>query len=85
MFATVRVYSDPEPGILALPEGAIQRDRTRQFVFVQRDPQTFEVRDVKVSESNGKQVKVLEGLREGEIVVTKGAFVLKSELLGSQI
>ena len=73
MFATVRVYSDPEPGILALPEGAIQRDRTRQFVFVQRDPQTFEVRDVKVSESNGKQVKVLEGLREGENVVIKGA------------
>ncbi|MGH7257674.1 MAG: efflux RND transporter periplasmic adaptor subunit, partial [Nitrospiraceae bacterium] len=85
MFATVRVYSDPEPGILALPEGAIQRDRTRQFVFVQRDPQTFEVRDVKVSESNGKQVKVLEGLSEGDIVVMKGAFVLKSELLGSQI
>ena len=85
MFATVRVYSDPEPGVLTLPEGAIQRDRTRQFVFVQRDPQIFEVRDVKVSESNGHTVKVLDGLREGELVVTKGAFVLKSELLGSQI
>lgn len=85
MFATIRVYSDPEPGMLTLPEAAVQRERSRLFVFVQREPGTFEVRDVKVSESNGQVVKVYDGLTEGELVVTNGAFVLKSELLGSQI
>ena len=30
-------------------------------------------------------IKVLDGLLEGESIVTKGAFVLKSELLGEQI
>lgn len=85
MFATVRVYSDPEPNVLVLPEAAVQRERDRRFVFVQREPQLFEVRDVALGESNGREIKVLDGLREGEPVVVKGSFVLKSELLGEQL
>jgi membrane fusion protein, heavy metal efflux system len=85
MFATVRVYSEPEHGVLLVPAAAVQRERERQFIFVQTAPQIFEVRDVKLGESNGEAVKVLDGLHEGEPVVVKGAFILKSELLGDQI
>jgi cobalt-zinc-cadmium efflux system membrane fusion protein len=85
MYATIRVHSLPEPGVLMVPEAAVQRERDRRFVFIQRDAQTFEARDIKVGESNGEVVKVLEGLQEGEPVVVKGAYVLKSELLSDQI
>jgi membrane fusion protein, heavy metal efflux system len=85
MYATIRVYSEPEKGVLIVSEMSVQHERDRTFVFVQRDPQTFEVRDVKLGDSNGQVVKVLDGLREHESVVTKGAFVLKSELLGEQV
>jgi cobalt-zinc-cadmium efflux system membrane fusion protein len=85
MYATIRIYSDPERNVLVVPESAIQRDRDRRFVFVQRDPQSFEVRDVKLGQSSGDIVKILDGLTEGESIVTQGAFVLKSELLGEQI
>ncbi|MBI4002197.1 MAG: efflux RND transporter periplasmic adaptor subunit [Nitrospira defluvii] len=85
MYATVRVYSEPEPNVLLLPESAVQRDRDRQFVFVQREPELFEVRDVQLGESNGKQIKVLAGIQEQDPVVVKGSYVLKSELFGSQI
>ena len=85
MFATIRVYSAPETGVLVVPEGAVQRDRDRKFVFVQRDAHTFEPRDVRLGESDGQMVKILDGLSEGDAIVTKGAFVLKSELLGEQI
>ena len=85
MYATIRVYSEPEKGVLIVPEMSVQRERDRTFVFVQRDPQSFEARDVKLGDSNGEVVKVLDGLREHESVVTKGAFVLKSELLGEQV
>ncbi len=80
MFATVRVYSAIETGALLVPETAIQRERDRTFVFVRRDTQTFEVRDVSVGTSDGKMVKVISGLAEGEPVVVKEAFLLKSEL-----
>jgi cobalt-zinc-cadmium efflux system membrane fusion protein len=85
MYATIRVYSLPEPGVLIVPEAAVQRERDRRFVFVQRDAQTFEARDVKLGDGNGEVVKVLDGLQEGEPVVVKGAYVLKSELLSDQI
>ena len=38
MYASVRVYSEPEPNVLLIPEAAVQRDRDRHFVFVQREP-----------------------------------------------
>ncbi len=85
MYASVRVYSEPEPHVLLIPEAAVQRDRDRQFVFVQREPTLFEARDVKLGSSNGQDIKVLDGLLEGESIVTNGSFVLKSELLGEQI
>jgi cobalt-zinc-cadmium efflux system membrane fusion protein len=85
MYATIRVYSDPEPDVLAVPEQAIQRERDRKFVFVQRDDESYEVRNVTLGESNGEVVKVTGGVREGDKVVTAGGFILKSELFGEQM
>jgi cobalt-zinc-cadmium efflux system membrane fusion protein len=84
MFATVRVYADPEAALL-IPAGAVQRDRGEAVVFVQLDPQRFERRPVKLGEESREMVKVLDGLQESDRVVTKGAFVLKSEALEHQL
>jgi len=85
MYATVRVYSPLERDVLTVPETAVQRDRQKQFVFVQRDAETFEARDIKLGVSNGERVTVLDGLSQGEQIVTNGGFILKSELLGEQL
>lgn len=85
MFATIRLSSEPQPDRLAVPETALQRDQDRIFVFVQRDAETYEVRDVQIGESNGTFTTILGGLSEGDPVVTHGAFVLKSELLKKQV
>jgi cobalt-zinc-cadmium efflux system membrane fusion protein len=81
MFATIRVSSEPAPDVLVVPEAAVQHDRDRSFVFVQKEPGVFEARTIKVGEKNGTVAEVLEGLQEGESVVKEGAFTLKSELL----
>ncbi len=85
MYATIRMYSTPTSDALAVQENAIQRDRERRFVFVRIDSGTFEARDVKLGDSNGNQVMVLDGLREGDQVVTNGGFTLKSELMGEEL
>jgi cobalt-zinc-cadmium efflux system membrane fusion protein len=81
MDAAVRVYSEPELNMLMIGERSVQRVRNRTFVFVQRQAGLFEARDVKLGDSNGRQIQALEGLQEGEQVVEEGAFVLKSELV----
>ncbi len=59
---------------------AVQNRPTGKIVFVQREPNDFEVRTVKLGEEQGEIVTVLEGVKVGEQVVTKGSFVLKSEM-----
>ena len=84
MFATIRISSQVESSVLAVPEEAVQHDRGRTFVFVQREPGVFEPRDIKLGESNGALLKVLQGLQAGDRVVIQGAFLLKAELLKHQ-
>jgi cobalt-zinc-cadmium efflux system membrane fusion protein len=81
MFATIRVLSEPAPDVLVVPEAAVQHDRDRSFVFVQKEPGVFEARTIKLGDKNGTFAEVLEGVQEGEAVVREGAFTLKSELL----
>ncbi len=64
MYATVRVYSEPERNVLIVPEAAVQRDRDRLFVFVKKDAQSFEAREVRLGETNGEIVKIFRGLTE---------------------
>jgi cobalt-zinc-cadmium efflux system membrane fusion protein len=80
MFATVRVYVAPTPDALTVPLEAVQIGPTGTMVFVQRGTNDFEVRTVKVGSEQGEVVTVLEGVSAGEQVVTKGSFVLKSEM-----
>jgi cobalt-zinc-cadmium efflux system membrane fusion protein len=84
MYAMIRFYSEPEENVLVLPESAVQSRQEERFVFVQTAPRTFQMRLVEVGESNGEVIKILKGLQEGEGVVTKNAFTLKSELFGGQ-
>jgi cobalt-zinc-cadmium efflux system membrane fusion protein len=80
MFATVLVYASPTPDALTVPLEAVQNGPTGTMVFVQRGTNDFEVRTVKVGSEQGEVVTVLEGVSAGEQVVTKGSFVLKSEM-----
>lgn len=85
MFATVRLFSEVRPDCLSVPDAAVQRDQGKTFVFVQRKPTEYEVREVQVGESNGTMTTVLGGLNAGEPIVTQGAFLLKSELFKKQV
>jgi cobalt-zinc-cadmium efflux system membrane fusion protein len=80
MFATVRVYAAPSPEALTVPLAAVQNGPAGKIVFVQRGPDEFEVRTVRLGKEQGEVVTVLDGVTEGERIVTKGAFVLKSEM-----
>jgi cobalt-zinc-cadmium efflux system membrane fusion protein len=81
MFATIRVSSEPASDVLVIPEAAVQHDRNRSFVFVQKETGAFEERTIRLGDRNGTFAAVIDGVVEGEAVVTEGAFILKSELL----
>lgn len=80
MFAIIRVYAESSPDALSVPLAAVQDGPTGKMVFVQRGTGEFEARTVKLGHEQGEMVMVLDGVRVGDQVVTKGSFALKSEM-----
>lgn len=80
MFAIVSVFATSNQDALSVPLAAVQDGPVGKIVFVQREAGTFEARTVKLGNEEGEVVRVLEGVKAGEQVVTKGSFALKSEM-----
>lgn len=68
---------------IVIPEEAVQQIEGRDMVFVQTES-GFQAVPVSIGQRGGGRVQILSGLRPGQVVVTQGAFVLKSELGASE-
>jgi cobalt-zinc-cadmium efflux system membrane fusion protein len=83
MFATVKVdLGEPRVGI-AVISAAIQRLDQTNVVFVaypdDKGGARFERRNVEIGATTDAQVQILRGVGPGDLVVTDGAFMVKSE------
>ena len=82
MFATVWLQGAERRQVVTVPEGTVMLLDQRPVVFVARplgEAVRFERRDVQVGGSFGGTVQILGGLNPGELVVTEGAFAVKSQ------
>lgn len=55
------------------PRAAIVQVDGGAHVYVQQDPEAFELRQLTTGDSNDLSVAIVNGLREGERIVTVGA------------
>ena len=85
MFARVRLLVACEGGPLAVPSEAVLEDEGRSFVFVRLKGPYFVRRPVTVAHSEGGFVEVAGALKAGDEVVSRGAFLLKSDVLRSKM
>lgn len=83
MFATASIDSveDSRAGkVIAVPEEAVFLDGSERYIFIHEGDGRFVVRRVSVGPASGPKIEIKEGLKMGDVVVTKGVFTLKSEL-----
>ncbi len=85
MFADVEIATTAVKDALIIPDKALQSDEEGWIVFVALDGTKFEKRPVKTGLEQHGRVQVLDGLKEGEKVVTEGSFILKSEMLKGEL
>jgi Cu(I)/Ag(I) efflux system membrane fusion protein len=64
---------------LAVPMDAVMPTGTRDIVFIARPDGYFEPRDVKLGQKAQGYYEVLQGLSDGEEVVTSANFLIDSE------
>jgi cobalt-zinc-cadmium efflux system membrane fusion protein len=66
---------------LVVPRSAVTEVANKTVVFVAHGKTEFELHEVTLGNEAPGKVEVLAGLREGEAVVTRGVFTLKSVVL----
>lgn len=87
LFGTVNVLGDVNASPRAIvPADAVQRTKDGDVVFVPADEEgEFKAALVAVGAKRDGQAEIVSGLSAGADVVVKGAFVLKSELMKSEL
>jgi cobalt-zinc-cadmium efflux system membrane fusion protein len=83
MLARAQVAVGSAVPILLVSQDAIQQVNGADVVFVRSAPDRFDVHPVRRGNVFGTRVHILEGVQAGDPVVTRGSFILKSQLLKS--
>ena len=79
MFSSVEFAAGNKGKVLAVPVSAVIDSGTRQIVLVQLAEGRFEPRIVKLGSRSDNYAEVLDGIEEGEQVVTSANFLIDAE------
>ena len=80
MYANVYLKSTVAKESVVIPQEAVIRSGVRNVVFISLGKGKFQPREVQLGmEGNDNEYQVLEGLKEGEEIVTSAQFMLDSE------
>ncbi len=79
MYADVEIDAGQSAKVLAIPASAIIDSGSRQVAIVQVGEGQFKPTEVRVGRRGSEYVEILEGLKEGEQVVTRANFLIDAE------
>ena len=79
MFAQVELPVDTKRSVLTVPTSAVIDSGTRQIILVQAQEGRFDPREVKLGARSDDRIEVLEGVRDGEMVVVAANFLIDAE------
>lgn len=80
MFVTATLGASTPRRVAVVPSAAVQSLEGEAVVFVRAAPNRYDRRSVRVGTDLNGEIEIIEGLLEGEMVATTGAFLLKSDL-----
>ncbi|MBN2183633.1 MAG: efflux RND transporter periplasmic adaptor subunit [Sedimentisphaerales bacterium] len=81
MFTEAEITLPLEGQVTTVPAGAVLSDENDSFVFQHWKDDLWVRRNIVMGERKGDFVDVLDGIAAGATIVTRGAFMLKSDIL----
>ena len=79
MYANIRIFGGPKEDTIVIPIEALIRTGREERVVVLLGEGRFEARPVTAGIESGDFVEILQGIEEGDLVVTSGQFLIDSE------
>lgn len=84
-FGRARIVVRQTPNAIAVQSEAVQWEGCCHIVFVRLADEIFQTRKVQVGAKDAAFTEIIGGVLPGEVVVTMGSHVLKSEILKSNL
>ncbi len=84
-FVEIFLLTSPVDNVLQVPVSALIEEQGQYAVFVKVEPQIYKKVAVVTGANNGAAVQILNGLKAGDEVVTKGAYQIKLASASSAI
>ena len=75
------VLKNPQRNSLTLPIDAVIRNEKMDLVWIEIDKNTFKSVMVQTGLESGDRIEIKGGLKDGDVVVTSGAYLLNSEYI----
>lgn len=82
MFASVVVNYSENKNMLAVPGSALVFDNSQYYVLVYNSPSDIKICPVQINGTNGNMTYILNGLQEGERIITRQALLIYQALNG---
>jgi cobalt-zinc-cadmium efflux system membrane fusion protein len=79
-FGDVRLYAPDSSHVVAVPVTALVTSGQQTVVFVQTGPTRFLRTPVTVGEDDGEMASITDGLKAGDLVVSRGSILLQGRL-----
>lgn len=85
MFGEMQISMAGNSKGVVVPVESVVKEKSETYVFVSINDSTFSRRIVEIGSQKGNWVEIRNGVKAGEMIVSKGTFFLKSELLKSSL
>jgi membrane fusion protein, heavy metal efflux system len=85
MFGELKIHSENNPVAILVPAEAIVKIDNADYVFIQKQDTAFEKIAITICSAQNEMVEITKGLKDGDKIVVKGAFYLKSELMKASL
>ncbi len=85
MFGRARIVVHDNEDVPTISEEAVQTDGCCQLVFIKEADAVYRPRKVALGAAANGYVEIHKGLQVGEVVVTAGSFLMKTEILKGNI
>lgn len=79
MFGDVKIHAQPRENILMIPREAVIYTGQENRVIVKLDTGKYVARPIKVGLETSDFIEIIDGLKEGETIVTSAQFLIDSE------
>ena len=77
MFARIKILVDEKEDVLIIPRDAIIRENSSYYAFIVKSDNVVERRRIEIGLNENNKFEIINGLNQGEFVVTMGNTLLK--------